>query len=427
MAITTLGNYRLVALLGQGGMSDVYLAATAAAAPIDFTKLVALKRLKGDYYEEIELVTMFLDEARIAARLNHPNVVQTHEVSESGGELFLAMEYLEGETLSRIRAKARTELSLGMHLAILCEALAGIDYAHELNDYDGTPLRIVHRDVTPQNLFVTFDGRVKVMDFGIAKASGRIAETRHGVIKGKVLYMAPEQAIADAAVDHRADIYAMGVMVYEACTGRRMWHGVSDAKVLSRLTCGDIPTSIHDVDASLPAELERICSKALAFDVERRYSTAAEMQLDLESYIDAHEVRPSPRQLGALVGGLFEGQRRTTREIIESQMTELMTDQANRRSSPWLEGMSSNMASRRSRPDLGEHTDLRVGDGHADTDEPTRIERNTELSPVLPSQLAGHEPTVPEATRSSRRVIVLSSIVCLLALAVVAFSLRASV
>ncbi len=399
-------------MLGQGGMSDVYLAATSSTAPIDFTKLVALKRLKGDYYADVELITMFLDEARIAARLNHPNVVQTLEISETDGELVLAMEYLEGETLARIRDRALLEMPLGMHLSILCEALSGIDYAHKLNDYDGTPLCIVHRDVTPQNIFVTFDGRVKVMDFGIAMASGRIAETRHGVIKGKVAYMAPEQTVADAPIDQRADLFAVGVMIYEACVRRRMWAGVSDSKVLSRLAEGDIPTSIQEIDPSLPDELEQICERALSFDMSRRYASAAELQADLDAYIDAHERRPSPRQIGKLVATLFADQRNRTRELIESQMSEMVPVPAARRS---LQSISL-IVEHGSRPDASEISDLRPFDSFADTDEPTKIELAPESSLVRGAPTSSRPPVI------SVRIVLLS-LLCLLALLVLWVSL----
>ncbi len=420
--LATLGNYQLVALLGEGGMSDVYLAATTAVAPIDFTKLVALKRLRGDYFENIELVTMFLDEARIAARLNHPNVVQTHEVDEVDGEFFLSMEYLEGETLARIRQRTLTEIPLGVHLAVLCETLSGIDYAHNLKDYDGTPLRIVHRDVTPQNIFVTFDGRVKVMDFGIAMAAGRIAETRHGVIKGKVQYMAPEQAMVDAPIDHRADIFAVGVMLYEACVRQRMWKGVTEERVLPRLRSGDIPTSIQDLDPALPDDLEAICAKALAFEPDRRYASAAEFQTDLDAFIDAHERRPSPRQLGELVGNLFADQRKSTQEIVESQMAMVMSSRALRRS-----GRFENVAlpsDRISRSNETAPADLRPIEALDDLDESTKITASASVAPNLPS--AGFAPASRRVRHmASPRVIVLVSMVCVLALTVLFLALRA--
>jgi eukaryotic-like serine/threonine-protein kinase len=160
----------------------------------------------------VDFVMMLLDEARIAARLNHPNVIQTLDVGQEGDDYFLAMEYLDGQPVSRVLSSTSFGLPLGMHLSLIAEALGGLHYAHELKDYDGSPLHMVHRDVTPHNIFVTYTGQVKVMDFGIAKAAGRAAETRVGVVKGKVAYMAPEQILLQP-VDRRADVYAAGVIL----------------------------------------------------------------------------------------------------------------------------------------------------------------------------------------------------------------------
>src|SRR5262245_50631972 len=233
MSTRTLGKYRLIAELGQGGMADVYLAITSQSAAY-FAKLVVIKRLKDHLAHDVEFMTMFVDEARIAARLNHPNLVQTIEVGEVNGQYFLTMEYLDGQPLHRVLSRARATIPQPMHLSILCDVLAGIHYAHELKDYDGTPLQIVHRDVTPHNCFTTYEGQTKVVDFGIAKAVGRASETRHGVVKGKTAYMAPEQACGQA-VDARVDVFAVGVMVYEAAIRGRMWKGVSETDIIRRL------------------------------------------------------------------------------------------------------------------------------------------------------------------------------------------------
>ena len=220
--MSTFGRYRLIAELGRGGMATVFLAVTEGAMGINFNKLVVLKRLREHVADDPEFVTMLMDEARIAARLNHPNVVQTLEVDKAEGEPFLAMEYLDGQPLHRILSRDRATFPLAMFLAVLADVLSGLHHAHELADFDGTPLNIVHRDVTPHNVFVTYNGQVKVVDFGIAKAEGRASETKHGVVKGKVSYMAPEQA-RSGMLDRRTDVFAVGVMLFEACTRRRMW------------------------------------------------------------------------------------------------------------------------------------------------------------------------------------------------------------
>ena len=219
MSPAPFAGYTLVAKLGQGGMAEVYLA--LAPGPQGFQKLVVVKRLHMNMEDEPMLVAMFLDEARIAARLAHPNVVQTNDVGEHEGSHFIAMEYLEGQPFDRILKHAvRDGERLPMRLAarIIADALDGLHYAHEACDYDGTPLGVVHRDVSPHNLFVTYDGVVKLLDFGIAKATTQVVETRTGLVKGKFAYMAPEQA-RSAPADRRADVFAMGVVLWESIAG----------------------------------------------------------------------------------------------------------------------------------------------------------------------------------------------------------------
>jgi serine/threonine-protein kinase len=218
------GRYRIVLPLGQGGTSDVYLA--IADGPGGFRKLAVLKMLRKSLSADAELRAMFLDEARLAARLHHPNVVQTYEVLEEPGGPVIVMEYLDGQPLSEliVRGREQSAFPFAMQLAVLIDALAGLHAAHELVDFDGTPLGVVHRDVSPHNLFVTVEGQTKVLDFGIAKLARSLVETEVGTTKGKLRYMAPEQ-IAGGKLDRRADVYAAGVMLWEALCGERMWKG----------------------------------------------------------------------------------------------------------------------------------------------------------------------------------------------------------
>ena len=321
MSDAILGNYRLLAELGRGGMADVYLAVRNDNAAY-FAKLVVIKKLKEHLAFDTDFMTMLIDEARIAARLNHPNLVQTIEIGEYDEQHFLTMEYLDGQPLHRILNRARGRFSRQMYLSVLTDVLNGIQYAHDLKDFDGTPLDIVHRDVTPHNVFVTYEGQVKVVDFGIAKAAGRSSETRHGVVKGKVAYMAPEQA-SGATIDRRVDVFAIGVMAYEAAIGARMWKGVSETDILRRLLSGDVPTSPRAVDATIDEELDRICQRALAFSPDDRYPTAAAFQRDLEAYLTASAARSSPRELGGFVAELFADKREKTAQIIAAQLSQL--------------------------------------------------------------------------------------------------------
>src|SRR5262245_60556486 len=232
--VLRVGRYRVLSELGRGGMSNVYLA--VARGPSGVNKLVVLKALLPDLATEPYALTMFLDEARLAAQLNHPNVVQTYEVGTEGDRHVMVMEYLEGQPLSAVMKYAERSgapLPMKLHLRIIVNALEGLHYAHELRAYDGAALELVHRDVSPQNVFVTYDGQVKVLDFGIAKAASSSTHTATGIVKGKISYMAPEQMIADN-VDRRADIYSIGCMLWAAATGKKLWKDNPDLQIMRR-------------------------------------------------------------------------------------------------------------------------------------------------------------------------------------------------
>jgi eukaryotic-like serine/threonine-protein kinase len=311
------GKFRDIVELGKGGMGDVFL--TVASGPSGFNKLLVVKRLRQSLASDPEFLQMFLHEARIAARLNHPNIVHTYEVGFDGSRHYIAMEYLEGQSLQRLirRAGSTGALSLEMHLRVLADALAGLHYAHELTEYDGTPLAIVHRDVSPANIFVLYDGQVKIVDFGIAKTANS-GETKAGVFKGKIQYVSPEQ-YTGGPVDRRADIYSAGVVLWEAATRRRMWKDVGDLTVMHRVGTGDIPRP-SSVDPQVPAGLEAICMKALAPRKEDRYPTAAALQFDLEAFLQELGSRVSAREVGVLTADTFADDRAHVRVLVEDQL-----------------------------------------------------------------------------------------------------------
>jgi len=313
------GKYKLLAELGRGGMANVYLA--VARGPSGFNKLVVLKSLRSDLAGDPELLSMFLEEARLAARLNHPHVVQTYEVGEYAGRPVIVMEYLEGQTLANVLQRAKGQMSLALHLRVIIDSLEGLHHAHELTDFAGKALGLVHRDMSPQNVFITFDGQVKVLDFGIAKVVNSQAQTSTGVLKGKVKYMAPEQMLG-APLDRRADIYAVGAMIWEAATGQRMWQGQSDLHVMHKVANEGVP-SPREVAPNMLPSLEAICMKALARDPNDRYETAVELAGALESVLAEIGTGASNRNLGKLVRDLFEDARAQTRAIIEAQLLEV--------------------------------------------------------------------------------------------------------
>lgn len=317
------GKYRLIAELGHGGMARVFLA--LAQGPQGFNKLVVIKQMREEMVSDPDLLAMFLDEARLAARLNHPNVVQTNEVFEERRHYFICMEYLEGQPLKRILQRAGREgLPLGLHLRILSEILSGLQHAHELCDYDGTPLQVVHRDVTPSNVFVTYAGQVKVVDFGIAKVLGQSTETRTGVIKGKIVYMAPEQARSEP-VDRRADIFSVGVMMWEALAGRRLFEGLCNVSIIQRLVGGQIE-SPRAVCPTADEGLAAVCMKALAYDRDARYDTAADFQTAIDQALDATGDRSSLRDAGKLLSRRFERDRAALQALVEAELSSSRRD-----------------------------------------------------------------------------------------------------
>lgn len=262
---------------------------------------------------------MFLDEARLAARLHHRNIVDTYEVGEDNGRYFIAMEYLDGQPLKRVIHRAKRRFERALHLHVILEVLKGLQHAHELSNYDGTPLGVVHRDVSPHNIFVTYGGDVKVVDFGVAKALDSTTETSAGVMKGKLAYMSPEQA-RGAEVDCRADVFSVGVLLWESIVGSRIWAGATSAKIAERLHAGDIPT-LADAGVDVPESLARISAKALAHDPDQRYESARAMHDDLMDFADRASERTSPEALGARLAKVFADERLVMQTIVERQLS----------------------------------------------------------------------------------------------------------
>jgi TonB family protein len=317
-SIAESDKYRPILEIGQGGMSRVYLA--LFRGPGDFNKLRVVKRLLPTLAADPEFLEMFLEEARLSARLNHANIVQINEVGFDGTHHYMAMEYLEGQSLDsvvRVSAK-RGDFPIESHLRIIADACAGLHHAHELADIDGKPLNIVHRDVSPHNVFVTYAGQVKVLDFGIAKAADSSHHTRTGVLKGKCAYMAPEQ-FRNEAIDRRADIFALGIMTWQAVTRTRMWRGLSDIEIFHRLATGEIP-SVQSVAPDTPPALIAICERALAPKLEHRYGTAAELGEAIEGYLASLPNVPAPREIGRSVAELFAEGRAKVKAAIEAEV-----------------------------------------------------------------------------------------------------------
>jgi len=318
-AIRNVGKYQPLALLGQGGMANVYLA--TATGPGNFAKLIVLKELRSELASDPEFRAMFLDEARLAARLSHPNIVQTFEVVEdAAGAHVIVMEYLDGQPMNRLRSRLQERGAAGVaaQIRILLDLLAGLQYAHELADFDGTPLKIVHRDVSPHNVFITYGGEVKLVDFGIAKAVDSASRTQTGEIKGKLSYMAPEQAMG-SGVDRRADLFAVGIMLWEVLSGKRMWRGLQEVGIMHALAVGEIPK----LSTVMPEASElacRIVDRALSKRPQDRYATAEEFRRELEAFAKLGDHQPTSREVGQMLFETFGEERKQIQAVIEECM-----------------------------------------------------------------------------------------------------------
>ncbi|MBX3205614.1 MAG: serine/threonine protein kinase [Labilithrix sp.] len=292
----TLGRYALFGEIAAGGMATVHLARLIGS--VGFARTVAIKRLHPHLAKDPDFVAMFLEEARLAARVRHPNVVATLDVVDEDNELFLVMEYVAGESLSRLVRKTREagkRIPPRYVVGVVCPALEGLHAAHEATSERGSALGIVHRDVSPQNIHVGLDGVARVLDFGIAKATNRVQETRTDQIKGKVAYMSPEQ-LAKGPIDRRADVYSAAVVVWEALTGARLFKADDVPSLVYSIMNDEIrpPSSIAP---DLPKELDDIIMKGLDREAENRWSSAREMAVALEKVLS-----PAPaRELGEWV------------------------------------------------------------------------------------------------------------------------------
>jgi serine/threonine-protein kinase len=311
------GKYTLIRKLATGGMAELFLAIQKSVA--GFEKLLVIKRILPSMNQDRAFIEMLLHEARIAATLSHPNIVQIFDVGQHDNQFYIAMEHVHGEDLRSIvrqmKKKGVLEFPLEHALAIVLGMCAGLSYAHEKHELDGSALNIVHRDISPQNVVVTFTGDVKIVDFGIAKSDSRVGEaTKSGKLKGKVPYMSPEQARGES-IDGRSDVFSTGVMLFELTTGKRLFKGASEYETLRLICERDYPRP-SDVRPDYPIDLEPIVMKALAKDVNDRYQSAREMQADIEDFVRRHQIAVSHIALNQFMQGLFEDKLAMQKEAL---------------------------------------------------------------------------------------------------------------
>ena len=301
---TQFGKYQLLDKIAVGGMAELYRAKLTGVQ--GFEKLIAIKKILPNLSEEDNLITAFIDEAKLAALLHHENIVQIYDFGSMDDQYFIAMEYLFGKDLRTIRQTAKKrDMPLVMEniLYIVARICAGLDYSHNLKDLQGKPLNIIHRDINPQNIFITYEGQVKIIDFGIAKAANHNTKTRENLIKGKLAYMSPEQANGQH-IDHRSDIFSTGIILYELLAIRRMFKGET-MHVLSLVREAQFDPP-EEVIPNLPTKLNDILHKALAKDPDKRYQSAGDMLADVEECAFDLSLRPNTRNFAGYLKELFE-------------------------------------------------------------------------------------------------------------------------
>jgi serine/threonine protein kinase len=379
--VKRLGRYQIIGRLATGGMAEVYLALSGELP--GFRTLVVVKRILPHLASNAQFIRMFLDEARLAALLDHPNIVRIIEVGHDGEDYFLVMELVQGKPLSAVlRKAAREHRPPGAALTsyLISQAAHGLAYAHTLTDGDGRPLGVVHRDVSPQNVLVSFEGGVKMIDFGVARAFGRVAHTSPGGLKGKIDYMSPEQASAEE-VDHRADVFALGVVLWEALTGRRLFRRETELATMRAIVDDPIP---HPAEiATIPPELDAIVMRALRKRKDARFASASEMATALEHFAFSSQGF-TPMQLAAYTKSLFAGEylqwRKTATAALDLEVEKPREDDAS------MEGLNAEP------PTAGPTMALRPGVAWSDGRSELRSAAGRSRSRSRSSPSQGHGP-----------------------------------
>lgn len=324
-----IDRYNLVAEIASGGMATVFLASLSGVG--GFRRFVAIKRLHPHLAKEQEFVEMFLDEARLAAGIHHPHVVPILEVGASERGYYLVMEYIEGDTLARLLARAATSgqrLPPGIGVRILVDMLTGLHAAHELRDEQGEPTELVHRDVSPQNVLVGLDGNSRITDFGVARAASRLSATRAGQLKGKIAYMAPEQAVGDPTVDRRADVFSSGIVLWEVLAARRLFKAENEAATLSRVISEPIP-DVREANPEIDDGVAAVVMKSLERDRDARYATCQEFADDLEKAAMACGSISTSRDVAAYVSNVIGQDIAQQREAVRTWMARSEVSRAN--------------------------------------------------------------------------------------------------
>ena len=368
----TFGSFKLLRRLAAGGMGEIWLAEQKGSA--GFSKRVVLKTILECFADDPSLVEMFLDEGRIAANLSHPNIAQTFDLGQCGkgadAPYYIAMEYVHGRDLRDLlitNIDRKQFIPLNLVLRIIADVCQGLHHAHTVKTPEGHPDGIIHRDVSPQNILITFDGVVKIVDFGVAKATERASKTKSGVLKGKYAYMSPEQ-VRSKGLDGRSDVFSVGVVMYELVTGRRLFKRDSEMKTLDAVISAIVPKP-RRFDTSVPPEVEKLMLKALSLRPKDRFQSAQEMQLTIEDLMIELQLPASSAHLSSFMQQIYGG---------EEEDEEKLAGRGSRSRSELMHKMES-------LPGVGDKADF-------------KLERTGSFTPM--SGAAALEPSVREPTRN---------------------------
>ncbi len=301
----SFGKYLLLEKIGEGGMAQLHRAKTTDVHGAE--KLLAIKRILPQLSGERDLVKAFLEEAKLTASLDHENIIRIYDSGQVNSSCFIVMEYLSGKDLKQIFDESKEKgLPLGFEQAlfITSQICSGLDYAHKLTDSQGTPLHILHRDISPQNILITYEGVVKIVDFGIVRAASKCTVTKHEMLKKKVAYLSPEQALGEK-IDSRVDIFGTGILLYEMATNKKMYNGVT-MQVLAKVRKAEFEPP-EAAMSGLPPKLYKILDKALAKERDQRYQSCGEMLTDIEECMSELPSRPTAQRLAEYMKELFGG------------------------------------------------------------------------------------------------------------------------
>ncbi|MBX7149103.1 protein kinase [bacterium] len=328
------GKYFLMERIAVGGMAEIYKAKTFGVD--GFEKLLAIKKILPNYSADKEFIAMLTDEAKLVVKLSHTNIVQIYDLGKVGDDYYISMEYIDGVNLREVinRSKELNQsIPLPLALFMASEIASGLDYAHSKRDDHGQPLEIVHRDISPQNILISFEGETKIVDFGIAKAAMNVSHTTAGILKGKVTYMSPEQASGNS-IDGRTDIYSTGILLYEMITGERLFTGESQFDILAKIR--DSVFSDENLNSKIPKEVRPLLIKALAKNPENRFESAGDLQIALTKLLYSKYDDFSPKQLGSFIQKTFQ-----TELKIRKQQTKIDRETENQTRSMLINKMKS--------------------------------------------------------------------------------------